>query len=246
MNLEYQKKLVPLLNLLLLFVILIPAYGRQPATYKNPTADQFLVSAQTVVYQSFPRIHPHFIDQTQAYPDSMFSDSFYTAAATAFLVYELKKHFKTVLAVPDSLLIDSTFTYSLLNHDTCNFIPCSSAISSILRSLPTNALYCRVIEVTAKDIVIRPQGFRDGKFEGSYSRPDQHRSKVTVHLQLFDKHGTLLFEKKVLATNSKPFGYTVLKTQKIKNNDIVKYANRLYAPPILKAMARAMRSAIIW
>jgi|WetSurMetagenome_2_1015567.scaffolds.fasta_scaffold00130_13 hypothetical protein len=228
-------------------VLFLLGCAARMSTYSNDPSNTLSNRTSTALCVPLDSLHVDYVDNTTAVPDSFFSDSFLVHAADAMLAFEAAKNFrlrKTQGDAPDSAGVFRRMRYSPLSHDTADFQAVSDRIQSLAEKYNATLV---VVPYSAeiKQVTIKPAGWRNDRFGPGYERPTTSTAKVNFHVQIWDRKGNLLYERIASGEVGKPFLYSAFKREKNPDKDIVKYAKRLYAPPVVKALYNAIKTAMM-
>jgi hypothetical protein len=184
------------------------------------------------------------IDNTKLRPDIQFSDSFLQNAVNELILFEAAKKFK-ISRVPagsfDSTEKPSRARYSVLAEDTAEGLLVSKLMQETAAKHAVDFIVAPYA-VYVKHRTVKPASWRDDEGPG-YDRPVSITAVTSVHIQIWDKNGRLIFERIGESSRGQPVLYSWLK-QKSPDRDIVTYARRLYAPPLLKSLYASVVSAL--
>ncbi|MBD3241063.1 MAG: hypothetical protein GF331_10800 [Chitinivibrionales bacterium] len=190
-------------------------------------------------------------DNTRADPDTAFADSALMAVANAFLRRGSARYFTPLPAMPDSIAPDMNERFTTLESDSGGD---SSAAAAYAR---------RVCEAHGAKVVVVPYtfyaGFQVHQGQGwrrntgpAYARPVEETGSARMHVQVWRSDGNLLFERVGSAGAGKPMLYGWFngprmraRRQEALEDDAVKAAGKLYAPPILRAVGKAVDAALL-
>ncbi len=204
------------------------------------------VPPHTAVY--IPLDHVRLTDSSRppAGPDSLGVDSFFVDAANSLLRYELSQNFRMVHVPADSIDIKGMrkSLYSRLQPGGSKHgrAP-NEVIHSLANTLETD-LVILVYECAVRQRIVRPPGWRNDTYHGSYyDRPTSYLAYTSVHVQIWSSEGNILYEKIGKAKTEQPFLYSVFK-QENPGDDIVRYARRIYAPPLIRALYKSIRTSL--
>ncbi len=236
--------LCPILGAVIL--VLSGCAGRM-ATYSNDPANILLDQGKIALRIPLDSLHVAYVDNTSPVPDTLFNDSFFIEAANGLLSYEISRNFKVSQCgrdSTDSLNVFRHSGYSRLENDT-TFV---QNISNHIRQLAAKYHADIVVvpySLTIKYVTIRPAGWRHDRFGPSYERPVSYTAKTTFHVQIWDKTGRIIYEREGRSDTGRPILYSLLKKEKHPDKDIVKYAKRFYAPPLVKSLYNSIRLAMM-
>jgi hypothetical protein len=229
------------------------------ATLVNDANDQLQNRSKNALCLSIDTLHVTYVDNTKAIADTLFNDSFFIEAANGLLMYEVSKNFgirqwtpqDTLKDAPqdpssgaDSLAVFRHGGFSRLTHDTASLHLIAGRIRELAKKYNADLVvipYACMI----KHITVRPTGWRNDKYAGpGYDRPISYTAKTDFHVQIWDKNGTLLYERIGKSNTGRPILYSFLKKEKHPDKDIVKYAKRFYAPPLVKSLYNSIKIAM--
>jgi hypothetical protein len=229
------------------------------ATLVNDANDQLQNRSKNALCLSIDTLHVTYVDNTKAIADTLFNDSFFIEAANGLLMYEVSKNFGIRQWAPQDTQKDASFGasfgadslavfrhggFSRLTHDTASLHLIAGRICELAKKYNADLVvipYACMI----KHITVRPTGWRNDKYAGpGYDRPISYTAKTDFHVQIWDKNGTLLYERIGKSDTGRPILYSFLKKEKHPDKDIVKYAKRFYAPPLVKSLYNSIRIAM--
>jgi hypothetical protein len=233
------------------------------ASLVNDPGNQLLIGSKSALCLPVDTLHVAYVDNTKAIPDTLFNDSFFIEAANGLLTYEVSKNFSirqwapqdTLKDAPtdapkdapkdaDSLAVFKQCRFSRLTHDTALLPLIAERIRGLSRKYNADLVvvpYACMI----KNITVRPAGWRNDKYAGpGYDRPISYTAKTEFHVQIWDRNGTLLYERIGKSDTGRPVFYSFLKKEKNPDRDIVKYAKRFYAPPLVKSLYNSIKAAM--
>jgi hypothetical protein len=214
----------------------------------NDPGGQLVIGSKKALCLPVDTLHVSYVDNTKAIPDTLFNDSFFIEAANGLLMYEVSKNFAVQQYAPkdgtDSLAVFRHGGFSRLTHDTSSLRLIAGRVRGLSQKYNTDLLvvpYACVI----KNFTVRPAGWRNDKYAGpGYERPISYTAKTEFHVQIWDKNGTLLYERIGKSDTGRPVFYSFLKKEKNPDKDIVKYAKRFYAPPLVKSLYNSIKAAM--
>jgi hypothetical protein len=225
------------------------------ATFVNDPDNQLSIRSKTALYLPVDTLHVTYIDNTKSIPDILFNDSFFIEAANGLLMYEVSKNFairqwaaqdapKDAPKDADSLTVFRHGGFSRLTHDTTSLGLIAGRVRGLARKYNADLLVVPYA-CAIKNITVRPAGWRNDKYAGpGYERPISYTAKTEFHVQIWDRNGTLLYERIGKSDTGRPVFYSFLKKEKNPDKDIVKYAKRFYAPPLVKSLYNSIKSAM--
>lgn len=224
-------------------------------TLVNDPGNQLLDRSKNVLCLPVDTLHVAYVDNTKAVPDTLFSDSFFMEAANSLLLYEVARNFAVRQLAPqdastnapkdaDSLADFRRGGFSRLLHDTVCLAPIADRIRGLSKKYNAD-LVVLPYTCAVKNFAVRPAGWRNDKYTGpGYERPIAYTAKTEFHVQIWDKNGVLLYERVGKSDTGRPILYSLLKKEKHPDKDIVKYAKRIYAPPLVKSLYSSIKAAV--
>ncbi len=190
-------------------------------------------------------------DNTRGEPDTAFADSALVAVGNAFLKRATARLYTPVPAGSDTVAPATDTRFTTLEADSTGD---SSAAAVYAR---------RVCESYGTKVVVVPYaftaGFRVHQAQGwrrnsgpAYERPVEAKGFARLHVQVWGSDGALLFERVGSAGASKPMLYGWFNGPRMRarrrealDDDPVRAASKLYAPPILRAVGNAVDAALV-
>jgi hypothetical protein len=225
-------------------------------TLANDPGNQLLNRSKIALCLPVDTIHVTYVDNTKAIADTLFNDSFFIEAANSLLLYEAAKNFplrqlgapqgasKDTSVGADSLAAFRHGGYSRLTHDTASLPLIAGFVRDLSKKYNADLVIVPYAYVV-RNVVIRPAGWRNDKFAGpGYDRPVSYTAKTEFHVQIWDKSGALLYERIGKSDTGRPILYSLMKKEKHADKDIVKYAKRFYAPPLVKSLYNSIKAAL--
>ncbi len=217
------------------------------ASYASDPSRMLLDQSKLALCIPLDSLHVKYLDNTASISDSVFSDSFFVQAANGLLSFEVSRNFK-VCAWPrnesDSFRLLRQSGYSRLDKDTTNVQLASNVVRQIAERYKAD-LVVVPYSLQIRQIIVKPSGWRDDRFGSAYERPTSYTAKTSFHVQIWDKNGRLLYERIGRSTTGNFFLYSMLKKAKNPDKDIVKYAKRFYAHPLVKALYDSIKLAMM-
>jgi hypothetical protein len=251
---EAQRSRYPILARLFagaLALMWAVACGPSRALVYQDTSSQALFGMnKRALVAPLDTVHTRYRDNTRAEPDTQFNDSFLLSAVRRFVAFETAQHYAPVRPENDSSSLLPDVHYSILTGDTAGL---DSATARIVRLAQRYQADLVVIApaCTTGHRVYQPQGWRRNTGPG-YSRPVEAEGFASCHVQIWSAEGKLLFERVGKATIGKPLLYNLFngrrgaaRRAKAIDEDIVAASRKLYAPPVLRALARATGNAFL-
>lgn len=170
-----------------------------------------------------------------------FSNSFYLESVNKLITFQISKRFKLI---PSDSSTGSVQKWSKVNGDTTTPVgPVSQMIRDLASSYKADLIVipysCEILHKS-----IQQNGWREGKYGGSYEKPISYSANADLHLQVWDKTGKLIYERIGKGVSGQPLFYSMFK-HKSKEN-IVGYARKVFAPPLLRALNKAVNDAVLF
>jgi hypothetical protein len=242
-----MKKALLLFTAAVTSVLLMSGCAAQMATYTDDAGNILLNRQKTALYLPIDSLRVTYMDNTKSIPDTLFNDSFFIEAANGLLLYEVAKNFAMCQSQADSL--DSLWlfrrsSYSRLTADTVYLQYISHRIQA-LAARHNADLVIVPYSCAIRHVTIRPAGWRQDRFGPAYERPISYTAKTAVHVQIWDKTGRIIYERIGKSDTGRPILYSILKKEKNRDSDIVKYAKRFYAPPLVKSLYNSIKLAVM-
>jgi hypothetical protein len=189
-------------------------------------------------------IRAQYRDNTQAAPDTQFTDSFLTAAANTFLRFEVARLCEVL---PADTLAAALLRESALGGDS------AGSLAAHVRALAESSGVDLVVVARACTTgyrVYQPEGWRQNTGPG-YARPVESTGFARLHIQILGRDGAPLYECTGRASVGKPLLYGMFNARRRRARreeelraDVVKAARKLYAPPVVRAIGKAARNAL--
>jgi hypothetical protein len=187
-------------------------------------------------------------DNTQAEPDTQYTDSFLLAAVNTFVRFETARRVN-----PTGMLHDSA-AVRLPQVSRIAGMPASDGRSdSVFAQLADSADVQLVVVVQACSLgyrVFQADGWRNNSGPG-YQRPVEATGFARVQIQIRERSGSIVYECVGYSTVDKPLLYSVFNGRRMRarreeavHEDVVKAARKLYAPPVVRAIGRAVAKAM--
>jgi hypothetical protein len=214
--------------------------------YYDPSATAALhgINKRAVLVPA-ARVVTSYVDNTQAAPDTVFTDSFLLAAVNTFLRFETTRRHAVLpaqlaaTALPRATVLDSAMALG----DSAR-----SAAAHLADSLQAD-LTITVVACSTGYRVYQADAWRNNNGPG-YARPIESTGFARVHLQIRDRSGAIRYECIGNATAGKPMLYGLFNGKRARarrddamRTDIVKASRKLYAPPIVRALGKAVANA---
>lgn len=212
----------------------------RPVLYRHEHSNKLLTDADRIACVSQSDIEIRYSDNTRALPDSQFSDTFFIETVNALLKYELSRQFEAVLATPTDLIDSlgpSLFGYSKISADTVDQSATAAAVAVVAESTGAELVFIPY-SVHVRHSTYQPESWRARG--PSYERPISISAESTFHGQIWTAEGTLLYERISVRDAGRPILYNLLGKEE-PGEDIVHYAKRVYSPPMVKALYRAIQ-----
>ncbi|HEX7511290.1 MAG TPA: hypothetical protein VF335_08320 [Chitinivibrionales bacterium] len=239
-----RKKYNYVVTLTAISICTILACSRSSLKYVWDPNHQLSNANQSALCLPFKNIRVDYIDNTKLRPDALYSDSFLVEAAGGLLMFEAMQRFRISperCVDNDSIQRLERAGYSPLTGDTTLKILTSKRIAALAEK------YSVDIVIVPYSCVIRQQteqkkGWRGHNGPG-YDRPVSFSASTTVTVQLWNRSGQLLYERIGSDNTGKPILYAALKKEK-PDADIVKFAKKMYAPPLIKSLFGSITRAM--
>jgi hypothetical protein len=177
-------------------------------------------------------------------------DSFYIEMANALALYEVSKHFKLFQhkadtgdsRQQDSIAFQLPAYWSRLSQDTGSFEKISFFVKKTTEKYGVDLIIVPC-ECLLKETETETPAWRDNKYGKYYEKPSTIDAKAVFHVQIWDKNGCLLYERKGTGLSKRPVLYDALKQKKPSNQSLNEYSKNIFAPTLVRALGEACRNA---
>jgi hypothetical protein len=204
------------------------------------------LSDPTIVALCLPlaKVRVDYIDETKLHPAAEFADSFLLEAANGFLLYESMRAFKMNCRQSGREKPCEAFEpgeFSAFSKDSSRFQEVSKRIRDLAEACSVDVVVLpRSCAIQQR--IVQPKGFR-GRSGPGYERPLSFSAVTSFHVQIWSRGGQLLYERIGRNSTGKPVLYAFLKKEK-PAGDIVQFAKKMYAPPLIKSLYASIQSAM--
>ena len=215
----------------------LPAYHKYD---QQPLGGQ----SKTALFVKLNSINIRYINNVLPVSNTEFNDSFYLDAANELAFFRISNLYN----ISDNQIVSlntkehtnkTKIQFSIIENDTLLKDSACEIIKEIAQK--NNADYVIIpYSCEIKYSALQPESWRN--YSGSYEQPVTYTASANFHLQIWNKKGELLFEKKGSGKNGRPMFYNTFKRKKPDEN-IVSYAKKLYAPPMVRALNEAIQYA---
>jgi hypothetical protein len=228
-------KILPLLIVLISTEIGIASQENFKLVLLDPSKKQLIVPLKN--------ISSEYLDNQSKLPEIEFSDSYYSQISDQILFNEISKSFKSVELLSDTDVINRL--YSAINQDSIKSADADSLKVLIREIIDKYKVDFLVIPIFCKlkFKTVHQNNWRDGKGGSSYERPVSISAFAEYHIQFYQKDGNLSRESKGDAKTGKPLMYSFFKKKNL-NKDVVNNSKKKYAPPLLRALHKAITNAV--
>lgn len=241
--------LVKLFVIYTIFVGEIYSSQNDSTVYKDDPDNLLTDSTQTILTIPIFGINEKFINNAITSSDTLSNDSFFIEASNGLINYECSKYFtlcsyfEGFKEISDSLSLFYNSRYSKLIKNTADSISTSALLKRTAKKFKTD-LILLPYSCTIEHITIQPKGWRDAP---NYQRPIKYYSRTSIHIQIWDKNGNLVYEKIGKNRTKRPVLYSLLKKKKeLKEGENINiYAKRVFAPPTVRSLSKSIVEAII-
>lgn len=190
--------------------------------------------------------------KTPSPPSSIKNDSFFIEMTNTFALNEIQQHYKAILFRQDTsdmsqnsgTIVNLQTRWSPLSHDT-GF---SEKVGSFVKKAAEKYRVDLVIipyECSLKETETQRAAWRNNKYGRYYDKPSTVDAKALFHVQIWDKSGRLLYERKGTGKSKRPVLYETLKQKKPQNQSLADYSKNVFAPTIVRALGEACRNAFV-
>ena len=190
-------------------------------------------------------IQTEYDDNTTKLPSIEYSDSYYAEISDQIVFNELSKSFKSVELLTDTNAIKRIYSTLTIKKDSSNAQKADS-LQKIIQEIADHykaefvviPAYCSLKYKTAHQ-----RNWREAKGGSSYERPVSITASAEYLIQFYQKNGVLVRESTGKAQTGKPLMYSFFKKKKIEKN-LVSNSRKKYAPPLMRALSKAIGDAV--
>jgi hypothetical protein len=216
------------------------------SVYINDSENALNNASATITVIPITDISVNYHNSTDVDYEKQFADSFFIESANDLIHYECTKYFsladngETPTKDPlDSLGILGGLKCSRLNKDSVDFETFSNNMKSVAIKYGTDLILVPY-SCSINHIISQQKGWRG---LSSTAGPVKYSARARVHVQIWTKDGTLLYEKIGTANTGRPRLYTVFRKRKM-DRGIVSYAKNLFSSPLVKSLFKAIEKAL--
>jgi hypothetical protein len=211
--------------------------------YRNDPSRELTDTAHDAVIIPIRTMNITCLNGKRKTPDTLVFDTFLIDAANAFLLNEVNMYYsvRTIPETDRNTAIDTRQNfYSVLTADTDAFEATAACVRECAARYTTDLVIvpyrttCRYITVESK------QRYRKNHSD-HYHRPLRCRAEITLHIQIWNSDGALLYERVECTDSGRPM--IVMKPKKDSSSVNVS-ARPLYNPPIIRALSLAISRVI--
>ena len=215
--------------------------------YKEDPDNLLTDSTQTILAIPVFGINEKLINNAVISRDTFSNDSFFIEVANGLINFECGKYFTLCSYVEgfkelsDSLSLFHKSRYSCLFNNTADSTTTSALMKKTAEKFKTD-LILLPYACTIEHITIQPEGWRDAP---SYQKPIKYYSRTSIHIQIWDKNGKLIYEKIGINRTKRPVLYSLFKKKKdLKEGETIDtYAKRVFAPPTVRSLSKSIVNA---
>lgn len=223
----------------------------QKLVYKNDPENYLKNKKLTMAVLPFLDVKDRYFFNGEPVEDSSVVDSFFIESANKLLQFETSKLFTSCssdyqLQNDAALLILHTKQpFSYLYNKKENIASDSHAVSTSIQRAAACTHADLVLVPISCDVwysAIQNKGWRDAPH---YQQPIKYVARTTVHVQIWHKDGTLIYEKIARHQIRQPIFYSILKREAPKRNEsIVTFAKKRFAPPLIRSISISITKAL--
>jgi len=248
-----SKAIKPIFIVLLLCTLSLYAQFKTPKAedvqvYVNDSTNILKNHDQTILYLPNDRIRLSYINETKKVVKKAFPDSFFVESTNDLINYECSKHYivnsdaERLAELSDSSLIYTGPRYSVLKNDTAEYDSISQYLQRVAEMFNVDLILYPYVCVL-KNIVFQQKAWR--RESHNTARPIQYRAQTAIHLQIWDKKGTLLYEKIGNGQTKRPILYSVFRKRRMKDDEsIEEFSQKFFAPPLIRSLSEAIYMAL--
>lgn len=218
----------------------LTSYVRDPEAMLND-------STLSIVCLPLTAIEVGYVDQTKLTPERQFNDSFFLEAANSLLSFEVSRRYTLrprpagfVLRLDSLGIYEPDVGHSVVAENGTD----SLAAARIVRELCAESgadLLLWPYSCVLKHVTFQAEAWRGGG--PSYEKPVKHVARSVVHAQIWDREGRLLYERIGASDKPRPALYPFF-GRTTPEEDIVRYAKRLFAPPMVRSLYGAVQESL--
>jgi hypothetical protein len=204
-----------------------------------------LLNIQSLLFLPCDEDSLNYKSNKYSFLENELNDSFYFDAVNRLIYYEISKKRFNVVSVASILPEDKKELigiFSDLNKKNNSELERNLSVGTIIQKYNCQGIVIPVI-CSLGQSVSQNQGWRNGKYGGTYERPVEIISKAKIRIQIRGSSGKVIYDVVASGRSKKPLLYSVL--NKInKNKDVIGLARSIYGPPLLKAINNSIKGGL--
>ncbi len=202
----------------------------------------------TILYIPLHKIRIANINETKNVVKKEFPDSFFIESTEDLINYECSKryavstYFEKPAELKDPSHLFNDLKYSMLKNDTAQYDSVSQFMIRTAEKFSVD-LILFPYSCLLKNIVFQQKGWR--RESPNTARPLKYKAQTAIHLQIWDKDGTLLYEKVGKNQTKRPILYSIFRKRKVKKDqDISSFSQKYFAPPLIRSLSESIFMAL--
>lgn len=210
-----------------------------------PTEAQITVpmdASKKILFIPLSSIESQYLDNTSKLPEIEYTDSFYIDLSNKIVQNEIAGHFKSIAMIDPENLVKFT---SVIIHDKKDSSTLPDSVTRIITEIADQYKadfvvipnFCKL-----KYTAIHQKNWRDGKYGDSYERPVAYKAHAEYKISFYLKNGKLNWSNAGIGKAAKPMFYSMVKKKHFEK-DIVKNSKKIFAPPLVKALRKAITAS---
>ena len=231
--------------IILLILSIDTVSAQQKSAYFNDPDNILQNRSRKMVVVPVTGLRVKYINNSNFDYKRQFSDSFYVDAANSLLHYECSKRFVLckdtagLEGVADTIGLRGGLKYSKLSGDSMYADSFASYIKSIAAKYRVDLILVPY-SCSIKYIITHKKGWRN---QANTAGPVKYYAQTTMHIQIWDNSGKLLFENVGQGNTGRSRLYSLFKKRRM-DQGIVSYANNLFSSPLVKSLYSAIIEAM--
>ena len=208
---------------------------------REPMLDSSFVS----LYIPLEKISIAMIDESGRSALPEVSEAFFIEVANALVQYEVAQRFKVLhQTAPDTPAAPSSTAACLASGSFRSTIQAQpEKVGEAVRSIASQCsvdLVVLPIKASVKETLGKRGGWRKDKYGQSYEQPVLCIAEASISIQMWDRHGTMVYASSGKGTTKQPLFYSLFKREKPKKEDLVHFSKNVFAPPLIRALNSAV------
>ncbi len=207
--------------------------------------NQSLLNIKSLLFLPCDGDSLNYKSNSYSFLENELNDSFYFDAVNRLTYYEISKKRFNVVSVASIQPEDKKELiriFSNFNKKNDSEIEINLSVGTLIKKYNCQGIVIPAI-CSLGQSVSQNQGWRNGKYGGTYERPVEIISKAKIRIQIRGSSGKVIYDVVASGRSKKPLLYSVL--NKInKNKDVIGLARSIYGPPLLKSINNSIISGL--